>query len=199
MDQVAAAEAAALAGGAADIDALRAALEGFKGDELRGSARHLVFAAGRPDAPLMVVGDVPDRDEDAEGMPFAGSAGRLFDRMLAAIDLTRDDAYLTTALPWRTLGQRAPTPQERACLRPFLMRHIALAAPRALLLMGGTACDFTLEKRFTSVRGRWEVAAAGEREVAALATFHPGLLLAQGEQKRLAWRDLQQLRTHLDG
>lgn len=195
-DESAVAEAARLAAEADDLPALRAAIEGFEGCALRESARKLVFGAGEP-APLMVVGDVPDRDEDAEGVPFAGAAGALFDRMLAAIGLDRAATYLTTALPWRTPGQRAPTPHERAVLRPFLLRHIEFAAPKTLLVMGGAGCDLVLDARFTAARGRWRDVPIGDATVPALVTFHPGLLLTQPEQKRLAWQDLQTLPARL--
>lgn len=210
-DAAAVTEAERLAAGAADLAALRAALEGFEGCSLRHSARRLVFGAGEPGARLAVVGDVPDRDEDAEGAPFAGAAGALLDRMLGAIGVDRADAYLLTALPWRTPGQRAPNPHERATLLPFLRRHVALARPGLLLVMGGTACDMVLESRFPAARGRWhdvrtdgnngraDETVSADGAVPALATFHPGLLLAQPQQKRLAWRDLQMLRARLSG
>lgn len=195
-DEAAVGDAEALAAAAADLSALRAAIEGFEGCALRRSARKLVFASGEP-APLMIVGDVPDRDEDAEGKPFAGPAGALLDRMLAAIELDREAVYLATALPWRTPGQRTPTPHESALLAPFLRRHVELARPQTLLLMGGTACALLLDARFPSARGRWHEVAIGDTTAQTLATFHPGLLLAQPEQKRLAWRDLRMLRDRL--
>ena len=195
-DKAAVAEAERLAADAGDLVTLRDAIEGFEGCDLKRSARKLVFAAGKP-APLMIVGDVPDRDEDADGAPFTGRAGELLDRMLGAIGHSRNDSYLATALPWRTPGQRGPTPHESAVLRPFVLRHIALAAPQVLLLMGGTACDLVLNRRFPAARGSWHDATFGDATVPVLATFHPRLLLTQPEQKRLAWRDLQMLRERL--
>lgn len=197
-DEAAVAEARKRAAEAETLDALADAIATFDALSLPQTARRMVFGAGPTDASLMVIGDVPDRDEDETGEPFAGIAGKLFDRMLASIGLSREALRLTTALPWRTPGQRVPTPHERACLAPFLARHVELVAPKTVLLMGGTACDLTLSRRLPGARQKWHELKAGSHEARALVTFHPNLLLAQPQQKRLAWRDLLMLKGALE-
>ncbi len=134
-----------LAAGCADLDALRAALAAFEGCALKKGARNLVFSDGNPRARVMIVGEAPGRDEDAEGRPFVGRSGRLLDRMFAAIGLARDAAepaaalYITNVLPWRPPANRDPSSDEIALLRPFLMRHIVLAEPEVLVVMGNSA------------------------------------------------------------
>ncbi len=188
-----------LAEGAQDLAALAAAMEGFD-CELKAGARRFVFADGTPGAPLMVVGEAPGREEDVEGRPFVGEAGRLLDRMLAAIGRDRADphparaAYIANLLPWRPPGNRAPTPPEIDRWRPFLVRHVELAAPRFVLLMGNTPCLALLGRGgITKIRGAWGEAAGRP----ALPSFHPAYLLRNPPAKREAWADLLLLQARL--
>ena len=114
----------------------------------------------------MIVGEGPGADEDRQGLPFVGRAGQLLDRMFAAIGLSRrsPDAesalYITNTVPWRPPGNREPTPEELAMLKPFLMRHIELAQPDVLVAMGNVACDALLGRRgILKLRGTWAGAA----------------------------------------
>ncbi len=194
---------AALAVACGDLAALRAAMQGFEGSALRLGARNLVFADGDPRARVMVIGEAPGRDEDRAGLPFVGRSGQLLDRMLAAIGLSRraEDpraaAYITNVLPWRPPQNRDPSGDEVALLAPFLFRHIELAGPEVLLLLGSPAARTVLGTTdgVTRLRGRW----LDWRGVPALATFHPAALLRDGTKKRDAWADLLLLRTRLEG
>lgn len=189
------AEARALAAGADSLDDLRAALAGFEHCELKRGARNTVFADGVPGARVMVVGEAPGRDEDTQGKPFVGRAGQLLDRMFAAIGLSRDRGlYITNILPWRPPQNRDPRPDEIAMMVPFLERHVALAAPEFLVLMGNHSCHAVLGKRgITRLRGEWHEAL----ERPALPMFHPAYLLRQPHQKREAWADLLALKARM--
>lgn len=198
-DPVAVARAAAA--GAGDLAALKAALEAFDLCDLKKGARHTVFADGDPAARVMVVGEAPGRDEDREGRPFVGRAGKLLDRMLAAIGLARDapDAehavYITNVLPWRPPQNREPTPAEIAMLVPFLERHIELVAPEILIAMGNTPCQALLGRRgITRLRGTW----ADWHGLAVMPMFHPAYLLRNPAAKREAWADLLEIQARLN-
>mmetsp|Transcript_18245 Transcript_18245/g.28779 ORF Transcript_18245/g.28779 Transcript_18245/m.28779 type:complete len:268 (+) Transcript_18245:31-834(+) len=204
VDPVAVARAAAEA--AQDLEGLRAALAAFEHCELKKGARNLVFADGVPGARVMIVGEAPGRDEDREGRPFVGRAGQLLDKMLAAIGLSRDGAtgdataghrsavYITNVLPWRPPQNRDPKPDEIAMMQPFLQRHIALAAPEVLVVVGNHSCQALLGKRgITRLRGDW-VEAQGKP---ALPMFHPAYLLRNPAAKRDAWADLLSLQAKL--
>lgn len=185
------------------LDALRAALEAFDGCALKLGARNTVFADGHPTARVMIVGEAPGRDEDIQGKPFVGRSGQLLDRMLACIGLDRREAdparavYITNTLPWRPADNRTPSADETAMLAPFLRRHIQLANPAVLLVMGATAARLLLktETGITRLRGRWAMVEARP----ALPTLHPAYLLRAPSAKREAWRDLLSLRAALDG
>ena len=198
-DQVAQA-ARSTAAAAATLDELRAALERFEGCSLRLTATQLVFADGNPAGRVMLVGEAPGRDEDLQGLPFVGRSGQLLDRMLAAIGLSRNEAYIANVIPWRPPGNRTPTPQETAICRPFIRRQIELADPDFLVILGGAAAKEILDTAdgILRLRGRWREYHTGTRAIRAIATLHPAYLLRQPLQKRLAWRDFLMLKTELD-
>lgn len=192
------AEATRYAAAAQDLEGLRAALGAFDHCPLKKGARNLVFSDGVPGARVMIVGEAPGRDEDREGKPFVGRAGQLLDRMFAAIDMGREDAahpiYITNVLPWRPPQNRDPSPEEIAMMRPFLERHIALAKPQALVIMGNISAQALLGKRgITRLRGNWTEAAG----VPALPMFHPAYLLRTPAAKRETWADLLALKARL--
>ncbi len=186
---------------AQSLDQLRAILDGFTGCTLRATATRLVFADGNPQARVMFVGEAPGRDEDIEGLPFVGRSGKLLDRMMAAIGLTRANTYIANIVPWRPPGNRTPTTQESAICLPFTLRQIELADPDVLVCLGGPSAQTLLGSRdgILKTRGRWFPFQTGRREIRATATLHPAYLLRQPLQKRLAWRDFLAIKKALDG
>lgn len=192
---------AAIAAGCATLADLRDAIAAFDGCALKKGARNLVFADGLPGAHVMIVGEAPGRDEDAQGLPFVGASGQLLDRMFAAIGLSRraeDPAaalYITNMLPWRPPQNRDPSPEELAMMRPFLVRHIELAAPRVLVTMGNPATRTLLRttEGITGIRGTWREVLG----IPALPMFHPAAILRDPLKKRSAWSDLLTLKARL--
>jgi uracil-DNA glycosylase len=198
----AAASARRLAAAASTLAELAAAVTAFEGCGLKRTATNTVFAEGVVDAPLMVIGEAPGADEDRLGKPFVGRAGQMLDRMLAAIGFDRRrNAYITNVLFWRPPGNRKPTAEEIAACLPFVWRHIALLAPQAVMLSGGTATSALLgaAEGITRLRGRWfDLSVDGlPRPVPALATYHPSFLLRSPARKNEAWRDLLSLQSRL--
>ena len=182
------------------LDALRAALERFDGCALKTTAKSLVFAAGPADAPVMLIGEAPGRDEDIEGLPFVGRSGQLLDRILESIGLSRTtNAYITNVIFWRPPGNRPPTTEEVAICAPFFLRHIELNAPKVLVLLGATPVKHVLniEEGITRVRGRWGRYAVNGTEIPALPTFHPAYLLRTPSAKRQVWQDMLSLKLKL--
>ena len=176
------------------LEQLVAAVRAFEGCALKRTATNTVIGDGNPEARLMIVGEAPGAEEDRQGLPFVGPAGRLLDRMLAAIGLDRSAVYITNMLPWRPPGNRSPTAEELAICQPFLERQIELIAPRILVLVGGIAAKALLGRRegITRLRGQWFPYATPRMEgtVQATATFHPAYLLRTPSAKREVWRDL---------
>ena len=189
-----------MAQGAQDLDGLKAAMAAFPHCDLKNGARNLVFGAGTIGAKVMVIGEAPGREEDQQGQPFVGPAGQLLDAMFAAIDHGREHAqnpiYITNVLPWRPPQNRDPNPNELAMMVPFLERHVALANPEVLVLMGNQACEALLGlKGITKLRGTWSEALGKP----ALPMLHPAYLLRAPQAKREAWADLLSLQARLRG
>jgi DNA polymerase len=169
---------------------------------LKKGAKNLVFSDGNPAARVMMVGEAPGRNEDIAGKPFVGEAGQLLDRMLAAIGLDRrsPDAeqavYITNVLPWRPPENRDPSPEEIAMFKPFLAKHIELAAPEVLVIVGNISCQALLGQRgITKLRGHWKTV----QGLPALPMFHPAYLLRNPASKRESWHDLLMLKARLKG
>lgn len=195
---MAARDAARTATSLADLAAI---LSRFEGCPLKATASRLVFADGNPHAKVMFVGEAPGADEDREGLPFVGRSGRLLDRMMAAIGLDRQSAYIANIIPWRPPGNRTPTPLESQTCLPFIQRQIELADPDILVCLGAPAAQALIGVKdgIMRTRGRWFTFHTGSREIRAIATLHPAYLLRQPLAKRLAWRDFLAIKAALTG
>jgi len=148
----------------------------------------------------MFIGEAPGQDEDRAGLPFVGRAGKLLDKMLAAIGLNRANAYIINVMPWRPPDNRNPDPGEVALCIPFLRRHIELAQPQIMIMLGAVAARHVLglNDGIMKLRGRWLEYRIGTEMIPVLPTLHPAYLLRQPAHKRLAWRDLQALAEKLE-
>ena len=180
---------------------LRARLDSLDDCPLKHTASNLCFADGNPGARVMIIGEVPGRDEDRMGVPFVGFAGQLLDKMLASIGLDRVSTYLTNILPWRPPGNRTPTAEEIGMLKPWLFRHVQLANPDFILLLGGAAAKFVFcsQDGILKLRGKWRDIDFGDGVMRpTLASLHPTYLLRSPAQKRLAFDDLLMLASRLN-
>ena len=193
-------EAESLAARAQTLDQLAEAQQGFDGVELKRGARNFVFSDGNPAGRVMIIGEAPGEEEDAQGRPFVGRAGQLLDQMFAAIGMGREvpDAgravYIGNVLKWRPPGNRRPHPDEIALSLPFLRRQVELADPEVLVLMGNTPCLAALNREgILRLRGTWTEAFGRP----ALPMTHPAYLLRNPIAKREAWADLLSLADRL--
>lgn len=199
-DEQQAALARQLATTAATLDELRQHMAAFDGCNLKFTAKNLVFADGNPNAAIMLVGEAPGRDEDIEGLPFVGRSGRLLDRILAAIGLDRNSAYIANVIPWRPPGNRTPTPHETEICRPFIERQIELVNPKVLVNLGGPSAKTLLNttEGILRLRGNWRVhTTASGVAIPAMPTLHPAYLLRTPAHKKLAWRDFLEVKAKL--
>lgn len=183
-----------LVASAQNLQELEQMVRAFNGCALKKTAGKTVFACGNPRADIMIIGDAPDSADDVSGEPFSGIAGELLDKMLAAIGLNRESTYLTNLIFWRPPGNRQPNASEIAACLPFVEKHIALKAPKLLLLCGGVSAAGLLKKdqSISRLRGKWLDYSNEftQNPIPTLATFHPHYLIKQPAQKRLSWQDL---------
>ncbi len=182
------------------LDDLRAMVEDFDGCSLKFSANSTVFGYGNPQAEVMLIGEAPGADEDRLGEPFVGRSGHLLDKMLAAIELKREDCYITNILPWRPPGNRTPTSEEVAVCLPFLKRQIELIKPKIIFILGRSAANALLDNAdsISSLRGHFiDYTSAQGTVIPTLSSFHPAYLLRTASQKNKSWADLLRLKHKL--
>jgi DNA polymerase len=194
-----AAREAALA--ADSLEALAEAVAAFQGSSLRTGARSTVFARGNFAPEAVVIGEAPGGQEDGQGLPFVGPAGRLLDKALAAAGL-EGRVLITNTVFWRPPGDRNPSSLEQAVCAPFLDRLITLASPKVLLLLGAASAKSVLKQEggILSLRGRWfeHVSDDGASRTPALPTLHPAFLLRQPQAKKMFWNDLLSISGRLE-
>ena len=157
-----------------------------------------VFGTGRPGAACMFIGEAPGAEEDAQGEPFVGRAGKLLDAMLAAIGLERGDVYIANIVKCRPPRNRDPHAGEIIACSGYLKRQIEAVSPRLLVAAGRVAAQSLLSatKSIGQLRGR--TYRYGEDRLPVVVTYHPAYFLRSPLEKRKGWDDLVRLRKMLD-
>lgn len=157
---------------------------------------NLVFGVGNPNADLMLVGEAPGLNEDQQGEPFVGAAGKLLNKILAAIHFDRNEIYIANILKHRPPDNRNPTTEERQRSLPFLLRQIDLISPKVILCLGKVAGTTLLNKdeALKRMRGQFHPFRGAELTV----TYHPAALLRNPGWKQPAWEDVQAVRKRYD-
>jgi uracil-DNA glycosylase len=179
------------------LDAIREDLGDCTRCKLHEHRRTIVFGEGNPQASLAFVGEGPGAEEDATGRPFVGRAGQLLDKIIAAIDLKREDVYIANIVKCRPPGNRTPEGDEVETCQPFLFRQLMLIRPRVIVALGAPAFQCLLKTRepIGRARGEW-------REwngIRVMPTFHPAFLLRSPDKKREVWEDMKKVRDYLSG
>ena len=179
------------------LEEIRKELLSCRGCPLCNGRRTVVFGVGNPHARLMFVGEGPGEDEDRQGEPFVGAAGRRLNQWIARLGLRREDVYIANIVKCRPPGNRAPLPEEAASCLPYLKRQIRAIRPEAVCTLGAVALQYLLgtNEKITRVRGKW-------REVdgiAVLPTYHPAFILRNQTRETEAFADFDLLaeRLHL--
>jgi DNA polymerase len=158
---------------------------------LHTTRNKIVFGAGNEHAELVFVGEGPGRDEDMQGLPFVGRAGKLLTQMIEAMGLTRDQVYIANVVKCRPPENRKPEEDESATCSPFLYRQIDAIAPKAIVCLGLTAAQSLLKTKdsISKIRGQW----LDYRGTKLMVTYHPAYLLRNPPAKREVWDDLQKV------
>lgn len=208
-------EAQKLAAACNTLDELSAAISAFDGLSLKKMATNMVFASGSSDSDIMVIGDAPAADDDIQGIPFVSEDGKLLDKILASIGLSRAPhsdqsvdkladqrgAYLTNMLNWRPPGNRTPTDSEIAIALPFIERHIALVSPKILILCGGVAGKALMRRNdsISKLRGSvHDYQIPNGLLVKTIITYHPAYLLRTPAQKKAVWADMLMTQDYIE-
>ena len=178
------------------LNKLKNKIKNIKNCDLKNSATNIVFGDGNISSKIMFIGEGPGAQEDAEGIPFVGRAGKLLDKMLESIKLNRSKIYISNVVNYRPPLNRRPTEIEIKRYLPFLKEHIEIINPKILVLLGSTALNTLIgnEVVISKARGKWIQRKIGLANPWIIASFHPAFLMRQPEQKKFAWIDLKMLR-----
>ena len=192
---------------AKDINSLKELFENFNGCLLKKTAANFVPFEGNKNSKILIVDGSPESNEDKLGRPFAGERGILFEKMLQAINLKKEDVFITNAIPWRPPGNRYPTRDEINICKPFIFHLIFLLNPKIILCMGDVAINqiLDLNKNITNFRGKWynfnnvffKKSCKDEKHIMVLPTHNVSYLLKRPETKRQAWDDLKMLQNKI--
>ena len=187
------------------LDQLKVSLASYEFCDLKKGSRNLVFSSGDPDADVMIIGEAPGREEDIKGVPFVGRAGRLLDKMIKPIGLTRNKdqlnynlintAYICNVIPWRPPHNRDPNNHEIEMMLPFLKRHISLVEPKIIVALGNISCRALIgQTGITRLRGNW----FDFEKIPLMPMCHPAYLLRNNAAKKDAWSDLLKIKNKLE-
>ena len=178
------------------LDKLKKKIKLIKNCKLKKNATNIVFGDGNIHSKIMIIGEGPGVNEDIEGKPFVGRAGKLLDKMLAAIQLDRTKVYISNVVNYRPPANRKPSEEEIQRYLPYLKSHIEIINPKILVLLGSTALNTLIgnEVVISKARGKWVHKEIGVVKPWIIASFHPAFLMRQPEQKKLAWIDLKMIR-----
>ncbi len=177
-----------------DLGSVAARIAGCTQCGLHTTRTNTVPGEGNPQPEIMFVGEAPGADEDAQGRPFVGRAGKLLTKMIEAMGFQREEVFIANICKCRPPDNRKPEPDEMEACIPYLKAQIALLKPRVIVCLGGTATEGLLGlKGITRIRGSWHTFEG----IDIMPTFHPSYLLRKPGAKHEAWADLQAVLKHI--
>jgi uracil-DNA glycosylase len=178
------------------LESIRAEMGDCRRCGLHAKRTQIVFGTGTPRAKLVFVGEAPGRDEDLQGAPFVGAAGQLLTKIIQAIQLTREEVYITNIIKCRPPGNRNPAPGEISACEPFLIRQLQTIRPKLICALGTFAAQTLLktDERISALRGRFHA----YQGIPLMPTYHPAFLLRNPERKRDVWEDVKKIRKEYD-
>lgn len=180
------------------LEDLRRSIQNCQECSLCRSRTHLVFGAGNPEAELMLIGEAPGRDEDLQGKPFVGAAGRLMTEGLRQVGLSREEIYIANVLKCRPPGNRNPQPQEIKACFPYLERQIEIIRPKLICTMGNFATQLLLNTTLgiTHIRGKpqWY-----KNNISIIPIFHPAACIYKSAWGKTFLEDLKMVSDKLRG
>lgn len=197
-------EAFSIAQSCNSLDELANKIEAFDSFHLKKTANNIVFNDGNIDAPIMIIGEAPGREEEDAKKPFIGPAGKLLDEMLYSIGLKREEnIYLCNLINWRPPANREPSKEEIAISLPFLTRHIELKKPKMIIMVGAVSTCAVLNSKdgiskLRKTAHEIEINIDGlMQKIPCFAIYHPAYLMRRPAEKANTWQDLLKIRNFI--
>jgi len=174
-----------------DWQALRSVVAECQNCELAKTRTQTIFGAGKQTASLMILGDAPSEDDEQQGQPFSGEAGKLLTAMLKAMGYQRSDVYILNTVKCKTAQNKEPSVDEAMSCEPYLIRQINLLQPELILALGSFTAQWLLKTKSTLGRLRGQLHYIDGVNAPIVVSYHPAYLLRSPNEKRKAWEDLQ--------
>lgn len=167
--------------------------------ELREGASQLVFGDGNPNAEVVFIGEAPGKNEDIQGLPFVGAAGKFLNEMLESIGLKREDIYITNIVKYRPPNNRDPLPEEKKAFWPYLVRQLDVIQPKLVVTLGRHSMEYFLpDQKISAIHGEPKRILFGERKQVVMPLFHPAAALYNGGLRQTLIDDFSQIPAILE-
>ena len=181
------------------LESLKNKLNSIENCKIKDNSNKLVFGVGNINSPLMLIGEAPGAKEEKLGLPFQGEVGELLNKMLIAIDIERQNIYMSYAINFRPPEDRKPTSTEIKRYSVFLKEHISIINPKIIVLMGSSAMESVtgINKKISISRGHWMEVILNNKTFPLMITFNPSYLIRFPENKKYSWEDLKKIRDKI--
>ena len=181
------------------LEELKKNINSIENCNLKSNSNHLILGDGKPDSPIMLIGEAPSAIEDESGKTFQGEVGTLLDKMLLAIEIKRDSIYLSYAINFRPPEDRKPTSQEIKRYSIFLKKHISIIDPKLIIVMGSSAMEALTGSgnKISKERGNWKEIILDNKTYPMMVSFNPSYLIRFPENKKYSWEDLKKIRDKI--
>ena len=178
---------------------LKKQLNSIENCKLKENSKKTVLGAGNLNSSIMLIGEAPGLEEEVAGLPFKGEVGELLDKMLLAINIERQNIYITYTINFRLPEDRKPTSAEIKRYSIFLKEHISIIDPKIIVLMGSSAMEAVtgVNEKISSERGKWKEIILKNKTYPLMITFSPSYLIRFPENKKFSWEDLKKIRQKI--
>ena len=183
----------------AQITELKKIINSIQNCNLKENSKDIILGDGNINSPIMIIGEAPGIEEEKTGKTFQGESGKLIEKMLLAINIKREKAYLSYAINFRPPEDRRPTSQEIKRYSVFLKEHIAIIDPKVIVLFGSTAMESVTSsnEKISNERGKWKEIILKKKTYPLIITFSPSYLIRFPENKKFSWEDLKKIRKKI--
>ena len=162
--------------------------------DLAMQATNLVMGDGNVDADIVFIGEAPGKNEDEQGLPFVGAAGKFLNEMLESVELKRSDVFITNIVKYRPPNNRDPLPEEKAAFWPYLVRQLDIIQPQIVVTLGRHSMEYFLPgQKISTIHGQPKRISFGERKLVIVPLYHPAAALYNGGMRSMLVEDFKKL------
>ena len=182
-----------------ELNKLKKLINSIENCNLKKHSKNLILGDGNINSPIMIIGEAPGPEDEKNGKTFQGEVGLLLNKMLNAINISKEGIYSTYAINYRTPEDRKPTSQEIKKYSIFLKDHISIIDPKIIILFGSSAMESvtTLSSKISNERGKWKEIILKNKTYPIMITFNPSYLIRFPENKKYSWEDLKKIKKKI--